>query len=180
LEAARRAITIVRDPKSILPLRLSAGQKIFLVQFLRSGGTEPAASGRQSTAFGRALARGPARVQEQLRSLEPAGHEYKQLLMAAASADAIVAVTRGAASRELQSRAVGDLALAGKPVIVIAADEPYDAAVAPPDAAVIATYGDGEAPLEAAAEVLMGQRDAPGTLPVDIDAAGSAPIRSAR
>jgi beta-N-acetylhexosaminidase len=174
-EASARSITIVRDPLSVLPLRLESGDKIFLVQFVDEASAPAATGGKHSTSFGRALAAGPARVAEQIRSLEPAGHEYKQLLMAAASADAIVAVTRRAVAHPLQARAVGDLALAGKPVIVVAAREPYDALIAPPDAAVVATYGDGESSLAAAAAVILGEKEATGSLPVDLGALESEP-----
>ena len=168
LDAARAAVTVVRDPQGVVPLKLQAGQKIFLVQFAGEPGTPAESAGRQSTCFGKALASGAARVQEQIRSLEPAGHEYKQLLMASASADVIVAVTRRAWSHPLQARAVADLALAGKPLAIVAAREPYDADVAPEDAAVIATYGDDPASMAAAAEVLLGTIQARGRLPVSL------------
>lgn len=169
-EAAAMATTIVRDPQSVLPLRLKEGQKIFLVQFAH-GAPTPAPTGKQSTRFGKLLAGGAARVQEQIRSLDPAGHEYKQLLMAAGSADVIIAVTRRAWLHRLQAQATEDLALGGKPVIVVASREPYDASVAPPAAAVIATYGDDDASMEAAADVILGSRRAAGTLPVTVAAA---------
>jgi beta-N-acetylhexosaminidase len=168
LEVARKSVTLVRDPLSTLPLRLGAGQKIFLVQFEGGSATPAESSGKQTTRFGKMLAQGQARVQEQIRSLDPAGHEYKQLLMAAGSADAVVAVTRRAWAHHLQAQAVADLSLAGKPLIVIAAREPYDAAAAPADAAVIATYGDDEAAMQAAAEVLLGTHRAEGRLPVTL------------
>jgi beta-N-acetylhexosaminidase len=166
LAVARKSVTLVRDPLSTLPLRLVSGQKIFLVQFEGGAATPAESSGKQTTRFGKMLARGPARVQEQIRSLDPTGHEYKQLLMAAASADVVIAVTRRAWAHRLQALAVADLALAGKPLIVIAAREPYDATAAPADAAVIATYGDDEAAMEAAVEVLLGTHRAQGRLPV--------------
>jgi beta-N-acetylhexosaminidase len=171
LAAAAMATTIVRDSGSVLPLRLEKGQKLFLVQFEDVGPT-PEATGKQSTLFGKLLARGAARVQEQIRSLDPAGHEYKQLLMASGSADVIVAVTRRAWMHRLQAQAIEDLALAGKAMIVVAAREPYDASVAPPAAAVIATYGDDDASMEAAADVILGSRTAVGRLPVTIAPSG--------
>jgi beta-N-acetylhexosaminidase len=177
-EAARRAVTVVRDPKSVVPLKLGPGDKIFLVQFMADEAAHAAGVSKQTTALGRALATGAARVQEQIRSLAPAGHEYKQLLMAAASADVIIAVTRRAATHELQARAVGDLALAGKPLIVIAAREPFDAAIAPDDAAVIATFGDDDASLAAAVAVILGNATARGVLPVRLSAIGTEPTQA--
>ena len=177
LAAARKGVTLVRDPAGSLPLDLHAGQRIFLVQFAGAPGTPAESTGKQSTHFGKLLAAGPARVQEQLRSLDPAGHEYKQLLMAAGTADVLIAVTRRAWAHRLQAQAVEDLALAGKPVVVVAAREPYDANVAPSNAAVIATYGDDDASMEAAADVLLGKRAAEGHLPVSLGAPASSPAQ---
>jgi beta-N-acetylhexosaminidase len=173
-EAARRAVTLVRDPRSVLPLRPAAGDRIFIVNFAGqecgAGPSGPASSkgAPVSSALGRALATGPARVNEQLRSADPAGHEYKQLLMAAGSATMYVAITRRATEHPLQAQAVADLAMFGKPMVVVAALEPYDAGALPADVAVIATYGDSDASLTAAAEVLTGVRAATGTLPVSV------------
>lgn len=168
LDAARMAVTIVRDPATALPLRLVKGQRIFIAQFAGGALTQAESTGKQTTEFGKLLARGQARVQEQIRSLDPAGHEYKQLLMAAASADAIIAVSRRAWAHPLQAQAINDLALAGKPLVVVAAREPYDATVVPQDAAVIASFGDDPPSMEAAAEVLLGERPARGRSPVAI------------
>ena len=107
-------------------------------------------------------------MQEQVRTLDPAGHEYKQLLMAAGSAASVIAITARAHQHPLQARAVGDLALLGKKVIAIAAREPYDASVLPDSATVIASYGDDALALQAASEVLLGTIAARGRLPVDL------------
>ncbi len=190
-EAERRAVTLVRDPHSVLPLRPAAGDRILVVNFASGAGPDkcgagplgpadpsrgagplgPASSNKGapvSSALGRALATGPARVNEQLRSADPSGHEYKQLLMAAGSATMFVAITRRATEHPLQAQAVADLAMFGKPMAVVAALEPYDAGALPADVAVIATYGDSDASLIAAAEVLTGVRAATGTLPVSV------------
>lgn len=168
-DAARRAITLVRDPDSVLPLALGGGDRIFVVEFAGAGSSPVEGAGKHQTALGALLdERSQARVQEQIRTLDPAGHEYKQLLMAAASATAIVAVTRRAWAHPLQAQAVGDLALAGKPLVVVAAREPYDATIAPPRAAVLAAYGDDPATVEAVAQVLLGVLKPSGTLPVSL------------
>jgi beta-N-acetylhexosaminidase len=174
LDIARKGITIIRDPGSSIPLSLHAGQKIFVVQFDDPNATPAESTGKQTTLFGKSLARGPARVQEQLRTLDPVGHEYKQLLMAAASADVIIAVTRRAWAHRLQALAVADLALTAKPLIVVAVREPYDAAAVPADAAVIATYGGDDGSMEAAADVLLGTHTATGRLPVVLAEHGAA------
>jgi hypothetical protein len=177
---------LVRDPKGRLPLQLSGGDKILVVLFAGtaasavedgaagSGGTHEAQAlapssaprVRYGTAIGRALARGPARVQEQLRSLDPSGHEYKQLLMAAGSANVVVAVTSRATQHAMQARAVADLELIGKRVIAVAAREPYDAGVLPENTTVLASFGEDPHAMQAAAEVILGEQIARGSLPV--------------
>ena len=175
-EASARAVTLVRDPRGVLPLDLQAGGRILVVNFAGDAATPVEDSGRKQTAFGKALARGAARVQEQLRSLDPAGHEFKQLLMAAGSASAIVAVTRRATQHPLQARAAADLASFGKPYVAVAAREPYDADVLPAEAAVLCTYGDDEAAQEAAAAVILGEAKPMGRLPVRLEATASSPL----
>ena len=69
-------------------------------------------------------------------------------------------------SHPLQARAVTDLALIGKPVIVVMAREPYDVEVLPPEASIIAAYGDDDCTMSAVAEVLLGRAQAGGRLPV--------------
>ncbi len=175
LQAARRAITLVRDPDSIVPFALHDGDNIFVAEFAGASPSPVEGAGNHQTSLGALLdKRSPARVEEQIRTLDPAGHEYKQLLMAAASATIIVAVTRRAWAHPLQAQAVGELAQAGKPLVVVAAREPYDASIAPPQAAVIAAYGDDPATVEAVADVLLGKCQPNGRLPVSL-AAQAAP-----
>lgn len=173
---ARRAITLVRDPRSVLPLVLGDGDRLFLVEFTGAAGSPVETGSKHTTLLGALLdARMPARIQEQVRTLDPAGHEYKQLLMAASSATATVAIARRAWAHPLQAQAIADLALAGKPLIVVAAREPYDADVAPRDAAVLAAYGDDAPTMEAVADVIVGRLAASGRLPVALAAEHSTP-----
>jgi beta-N-acetylhexosaminidase len=172
-EAAHRAIAIIRTSDGAVPLALAPGARVFIANFT-DGGAKDGSAARVHSPIGKALAAVGAHVTEQLRELEPAGHEFKQLLMAAGSADVLVAVTRRAFRHRLQAQAVTDLAMFGKPLIVIAALEPFDAAVVPEHAAVIASFGDGDAQLEAAADVLLGKRTATGRVPVDLARAAGA------
>jgi beta-N-acetylhexosaminidase len=175
-EASRRAITLLRRAGEVPPLPASPDARILVINCIAGGGKP--SSARVSSAFGKALESGGAHVSEQLRSLDPAGHEYKQALLAAASADAFVIVTRDALRHPLQARLAADLALYGKPAIAVAALGPYDAAVLPDTIAVLASFGDDDAALAAAADVLLGRSQANGRAPVAIAAphvASSAP-----
>lgn len=171
LEAARRAITLVRDTESIVPLALHEGDTILVAEFAGTGSSPVESGGRHQTSLGALLdERSSARVQTQIRTLGPAEDEYGQLLMAAAAATVIVAVTRRAWAHPLQARALGELAMTGKPLVVIATREPYDASSAPLRAAVLAAYGDDPSTVEAVAEVLTGKCEPKGRLPVSLGA----------
>lgn len=182
LDAARRAVVCVRDPRGHLPLSLSADDRVLVIEFRgspatpvedkaqsrapREAGTQSGAHVRQSTAVGQVLAAGPARVQEQIRTLDPAGHEYKQILLAAGAASAVVIVTARATQHPLQVRVAEDLLLLGKRVIAVAAREPYDATVLPQEMTVLASFGDDDHALRAAGETILGTITASGRLPV--------------
>ncbi len=164
-DAALRGLTLVRDPNELIPLRAKNGERVLVVHF--SGDANAAhGGGHTETTLGAALNAGPARIQEQVRGIDPAGHEYKQLLMAAGAAAVVICVAYRAASHPLQARAIADLALIGKPVIVVMAREPYDIDVLPPEASVIAAYGDDDCTMSAVADVLLGRTQAGGRLPV--------------
>jgi beta-N-acetylhexosaminidase len=172
-EASRRAIAVLRTSNGVPPLALAPGARVFIANFTE-GGAKDASAARVHSPIGKALAAAGARVTEQLRDLDPAGHEFKQLLMAAGSADVLIAVTRAAFRHRLQAQAVSDLAMFGKPLVVITALEPFDASVLPEQAAVIASFGDGDAQLQAAADVLLGSAIASARSPVVIaNAAGT-------
>ncbi|MBC5827532.1 MAG: hypothetical protein GIW99_07630 [Candidatus Eremiobacteraeota bacterium] len=166
IEAALRCVTCVRDPQRVLPLRCAHGDRILVVQFVGDAMSPVEGSRAAGTSLGKRLESKAARVHEQFRSLDPAGHEYKQLLMAAGTATAVVAVTRRAAQHPLQARAVADLAMLGKPLVVVAAREPYDACRVPPEVTVLAAYGDDDVTMEAVAEFLLGPAKPVGRLPV--------------
>jgi beta-N-acetylhexosaminidase len=168
-DVAQRSVCVVRASVGIPPLSLPAGARVFVVNFIE-GGPAKSTGARVESVLGKMLAAAGLHVSEQLRDLEPAGHEYKQLLMAAGNADAFVAVTRRAFVHRLQAQAVVDLALFGKPIVAIAALEPYDATHLPDGVAVIATFGDGDDELAAAGAVLLGTAPALGRLPVVLGA----------
>ena len=186
LDAARRAIVCVRDPSRLVPLSLDTEDRILVIEFAGSpvtpvedkkpalgqatAGSPSAAKLRQSTAIGQVLGTGRARIQEQIRTLDPAGHEYKQILMAAGSASVVVIVTSRAAQHPLQVRVAQDLVLIGKQVIAVAAREPYDASLLPPELTVLASFGDDEHALRAAGEVIAGRCAAAGKMPVRLSA----------
>jgi beta-N-acetylhexosaminidase len=170
LSVARRAVTVVRDPKGMIPLSLTKGERLLVVEF--AGAAHAVVEDeerRRRTAIGPALAATPARLHEQVRSLDPAGHEYKQLLMASGGAAAVIALTFRASRHPLQAQAISDLAMLGKRMVAVAGKEPYDARVFPKELAVVASYGEDPNAMQAAADVILGVTQATGKLPLRLD-----------
>jgi beta-N-acetylhexosaminidase len=169
LAVARRAVTVIRDPKEMLPLRLGKAERMLVVEFAgaRASGVEDGAATPRASLAPWLRASG-ARIHEQIRSLDPAGHEYKQLLMASGTAAAVVVLLSRASQHPLQARAVADLAMLGKRMVAIAGREPYDASMLPPELTVIASFGEDPHAMQAAAEVILGRISAQGTLPVTV------------
>ncbi|HEY3504297.1 MAG TPA: glycoside hydrolase family 3 protein [Actinocatenispora sp.] len=85
---------------------------------------------------------------------------------AAAGADVTIAVTRGATRWPGQRALLA--ALAGRPHVLVALRDPYDAGLAPAAAARFLTYGDNAVMREALVDVLLGKATAGGRLPVDV------------
>lgn len=174
LAVARRAVTVIRDSKDVIPLRLGKADRLLVVEFsgAQASGVEDGA-GKPHALLAPWLASSGARIHEQIRSLDPSGHEYKQLLMASGTAAAVVTLLSRASQHPLQARAVADLAMLGKRTIAVAGREPYDASVLPPELAVIASFGEDPHAMQAAAEVILGTTLAQGKLPVSVAPAQS-------
>ena len=90
------------------------------------------------------------------------------------SADVIVVATLDAIGDPAQQQLVATMEAAGKPVVVVATGGPYDLGLFPRSAAAIATYSDTGASMTATADVLAGQRNPAGRLPVSVPAASGA------
>ena len=170
LAVARRAVTLVRDPKDVIPLRLQKAERLFVVEFAGGGSGAEEKERDERPAIAAPLEASGARLHEQVRTVDPAGHEYKQLLMASGTSAAIVALTSRASQHPLQARAVADLTMLGKRMIAVVGREPYDAAFLPKELAVIASYGEDPHAMQAAAEVILGTITAAGKLPVSLPA----------
>ncbi len=172
LAAARRAVVVIRDPKGLLPLSLTRAERLLVVEFASAQPVVAVEDGRGTvqTALGPWIGSGGPRLHEQVRSLDPAGHEYKQILMAAGAAHAILVLTCRATAHPAQARVVADLVMLGKRVIVVAGREPYDAVVVPKEATVVASFGVDPHAMQATADVIMGRERPVGTLPVVLPA----------
>ncbi|TDD60138.1 glycoside hydrolase family 3 protein [Kribbella antibiotica] len=96
----------------------------------------------------------------------------------AADNDVTVLLTRKAWDSKVtdklgkQRKLVNDLLATGKPVIVVAVQDPYDIAYYPAAPTFLATYGYAAVSMESLAKALYGEIKPTGKLPVDIPVAG--------
>ena len=170
LEIARKAVTVLDNKNSILPLARADSKKILDVVV---SDTEDPGSGRHFHAMLRE--RHPnlelARVDPRSNSVE-----YDSAMQSARAADLILCqlhfYTRsgemtGFVSKK-QKDFLGQLLGLGKPVVAVAFGNPYVVLEFPRPDAYVCAYADAPVMRQAVAEVLFGEEQAQGKLPVTI------------
>jgi beta-N-acetylhexosaminidase len=149
--AAEAAVTLVRDPGGLLPLR--PGPAAVVAGAAGSGAAEHLAEALR--AAGREAAVVPAEaigdVPRSTPRVVPVGHARRD-----------TPETRAAAAR------VARAAAAGGPIVAVATGAPYILADVPSEAACLAVYGDDPPSLRAAARALAGVITPGGVLPVSL------------
>lgn len=163
-EVAERALTLVRDERSWLPL---PGGKTLVVEF----GQPRFTLAEDAPVAGSVLAGALARyrpVTALTLNVTVSPDEAEQAMQAASQADVIVLGTRAATLYPSQAQVVRALLTLGKPIVVVALRTPYDLLAFPEVPAYLCAYGDTPAPVAAAARVLVGQLGPQGTLPVSL------------
>ena len=165
--AADRTTTLVRNDAGLLPLR--PGPRKVLV-----AGWGEAATGTLAAEIAR---RGAATTVRE-SGLSPGREQIDAAVAAARESDLVVAVTNRAWDVKTepphngpgQTNLVKALVATGKPVVVIAARDPYDIAYFTEADTFLATYSYTAEALRSAARVLFGELEPAGRLPVDIPA----------
>jgi beta-N-acetylhexosaminidase len=167
VRAYEQAITLIRDVDGLVPLRLAPDARI-LVLFLRTE-THPEAADRQDA--GSSLLEGLRRhasVSDLTVAPRPTAEEREQIGQASAASDAALLVTRSAHLDRPAPELARCLVESGRPVVGLAARDPYDAQVFPEVGTFLATYEDTPPALAAAVRVLFGEIPAVGHLPVSL------------
>ncbi|EKP94245.1 beta-glucosidase-like glycosyl hydrolase [Thermaerobacter subterraneus DSM 13965] len=150
------SITLLRNTGNVLPLQ--AGSRVLVVG-PQTAGPMFLARELQSRGLG---------VTTLVTGLNPTAAERDEAVRRAGDADVVVVTTYNANSYPGQRQLVERLAGTNQPVVVAATRNPYDAAVLPPTAGYLVTYGYQPVSLVALARVLVGEVNPSGLLPVTI------------
>lgn len=164
---ARAAITVAHGAQN-LPLRLAPGGRLCLVT-VATGNLTPAETVMAET--NPLIAQVTWRHADTITVEIPYGASHDAVLAAAErcrGADAVVLATVDAASDPAQRMLFQRLVALGTTPHVLALRSPVDSAYFPDARSVICSYGRRSIQTEAAAAVLFGEADAPGTLPLDL------------
>lgn len=168
LAVAQRSITVVRD-QGVLPLKPEL--RLALIDCLLPRGSN-ADEARERADLLRTLVTAicPETVSMTI-SPAPTADELTEAQRLCAQCDAVLLITRSATLIKAQAQVARALVDPGRPLIHVAARNPYDAVLLPEAAATLLTYGDPDLSLQALADVLAGRVVARGIVPRDLVAA---------
>jgi beta-N-acetylhexosaminidase len=157
-QVAEASVTLVRDRDAALPLSTDEG--IHVWSFPAGRGSEVEDGGADAGAFVEGLR--SVGFDVEVRMLDP------DTPIGDVPEEPVVVPTRNAASNPGQARVVSELDDAGARLVVLAVRNPYDLRAFPDVSTYLTTYDDAPVSLVVASEVVAGERDARGTLPVTI------------
>ncbi|MEU4607686.1 glycoside hydrolase family 3 N-terminal domain-containing protein [Kribbella sp. NPDC023972] len=161
-QIADRSTTLLKNDAGLLPLS-PASRKILV-------------AGYSPAALGTALAGRGATVTVKDTGATPSDTRINEAVAAAATADLTVVLTMKAWDTQVtdkqakQQKLVNALLATGRPVVLVAARDPYDVAYFPSAQTTLATYGYAAVSMESLAKVLYGELAPAGKLPVAIPA----------
>jgi beta-N-acetylhexosaminidase len=164
--AYARTTTLVRDRDRLLPLRVSAGQRVLVLARARAKVSEAV----DLPYSHEHLVEGIRRRHANTVGLALAASELdtSALDAALAEADVVIVTTVNAHLDFAQAELVRRALATGKPVIGLALCDPYDLQAYPDLGTYLATYDYSEPALDAALAVIFGEKAAEGQLPVTL------------
>jgi len=149
LEFARKAITLLKDNASLLPLR--PGEPVFVIE-------TAAAKGLGALLGGKTL---------EIKN-DPDSHAIADALNSVQGAPKVIVTTTDASLYPGQIKLVNELLAQNPNVIIVSVRAPYDINVLPGVPSVLAAYGSNTPTLRAIADLLTGTFKASGILPVTL------------
>ncbi len=165
LAIARAAVALVRGNPVLDPAR-----PVTVVSFEGDGSDGVAAARNERPSLSAALRRRRYRSEVMRVAFEPDPDALALLIdvLRAQGDRALVIVARRAHLYEGQRAAIDALVGLAKHAIVVSALEPFDVPALESASTLLCTFGDGEASIDALADVLAGERSATGSFPVAI------------
>jgi beta-N-acetylhexosaminidase len=159
-DVARRAVTLVRNDRGVLPLTARSGRRVLVTGW---GEVQTRVLAARVAGHGAA----PRRV---VTGQAPGAARIAAAVAAAKGVDVVLVTTSDAWGDTGQRRLVGALLRTGRPVVVVALGGPYDVAYLGAVRAFVAAYSSSSASVTAAADVLFGAQPL-GRLPVTVPTA---------
>ncbi len=179
------AVTVVRDQSSILPLGLSASERVVLLYPAQEPETG-AADSRVDDFLVESFRQRLPNIEAVQVSVQPSESERHEALRRAEGVDTVIYATMSAQRYVAQAELMRSLVARGQRVVGLALREPYYLLAFPELGAYVAAYGSTPPALEAAVRVLFGESEPMGRLPVSLPGLHSrgdgitGPLRGAR
>jgi beta-N-acetylhexosaminidase len=167
-EIAGKSITLVRDEKNYLPIKLEAEKRIAVIVPVPQDLTPADTSSYIQPKLAESIREYHARTDEFKIPYAPGVQETASVLEQVRNYDLVVMGTINACAEEKQTEFVRQLLQMGKPVIVIAMRLPYDLAAFPQAPTYVCTYSILEPSVRAVAKAVFGHSMMTGRLPVSI------------
>ncbi|RPI93156.1 MAG: glycoside hydrolase family 3 protein [Chloroflexi bacterium] len=171
-EIAEKSITLVRDEKNYLPIKLEAEKRIAVIVPVPQDLTPADTSSYIQPKLAESIRAYHAQTDEFKIPYAPGVQETASVLEQVRGYDLVVMGTINACAEEKQAEFVRQLLRMGKPVILIAMRLPYDLSAFPQAPTYVCTYGILEPSVRAVAKALFGLSMMTGRLPVSIPGLG--------
>ncbi|MEW6233673.1 MAG: glycoside hydrolase family 3 C-terminal domain-containing protein, partial [Chloroflexota bacterium] len=164
---AQASITLVRDDRGIVPLRLDGGMTLALIEFtqVRFSLVEEM---KTSELLTKEIRRRHGLIRPVSLGSPPPPDQATRARQIARESDVIIIATRNADLHPEQGRLVREILALGKPTAIMALRNPYDLMAFPQAPTYLATYGDAPCSVEAVVQALFGELAPRGRLPVSI------------
>jgi beta-N-acetylhexosaminidase len=167
-EIAEKSITLVRDEKDYLPIKLDVEKRIAVIIPVPQDLTPADTSSYIQPELAASIREYHARTDEFKVPYAPEEQEIAAVLEQVRGYDLIVVGTINAYTEEKQAELVRQLLQLDKPVIVVAMRLPYDLAVFPQVSTYVCAYSILKPSMRAVAKALFGHSAMTGHLPVSI------------
>ncbi len=172
-----RSTTLVRDDASLLPAHLPADAQILVVAQPPEGVTKAVDTVYRHDDLVDAIRARHANTRGVVLGADASAEDRDDLLRAAQVADLLIVATINAHLDPRQADLVRSLIATGRPIIGIAACNPYDVAAFPAAPTWLATYEYTQPALAAAAAAIFGAFTPTGRLPVSLASADASAER---